>query len=393
MTGASCTLRMGMVGGGPGAFIGDVHRRAACLDGDVELVAGAFSSSPAKSRRKGRELGLSRARSYRSYTEMVEREASLPENERIDFVSVVTPNHVHFPVARAFLEGGFHVVCDKPMTLDVPEARRLKKVVARSRRVFAVTYNYTGYPMVKLARDLVRQGVLGRLRKIVVQYPQGWLSTRLELAGHKQAAWRTDPKRSGAAGCMGDIGTHAENLAEYITGLKVVELSADLTTFVGGRPLDDDGNVLLRFQRGVRGLLYASQISVGEENGLAICVYGEEKGIEWHQEDPNVLRVKSQDGPLEVWTRGNQYVAEYSPAAARATRLPAGHPEAFLEAFANVYRNAADTIRARNVRSRPDPLALDFPTVDDGLRGMVFIDSVVRSSRSARKWFKVPKYS
>jgi len=384
-------LRMGMVGGGPGAFIGDVHRRAACLDGDVELVAGAFASTAAKSRRKGRELALGRARIYRSYTEMVEREALLPEDERIDFVSIVTPNHIHFPAARAFLEAGFHVICDKPMTLDVREARQLKKIVAQSRRVFAVTYNYTGYPMVKLARDLIREGSLGRLRKIVVRYPQGWLSTRIEMAGHKQAAWRTDPKRSGAAGCMGDIGTHAANLAEYITGLKIVELSADLTTFVPGRPLDDDGNVLLRFQRGVRGLLYASQISVGEENGLAISIYGEEKGIEWHQEDPNILQVKSQDGPLEVWTRGNPFVADRSAAAARATRLPAGHPEAFHEAFANVYCNVTDTIRARNARRRPEPLALDFPSVDDGLRGMIFIQTVIRSSRSSRKWLKVPR--
>ncbi len=258
------TLRMGMVGGGPGAFIGDVHRRAACLDGDVELVAGAFSASPSKSRRKGRELGLSRARTYDSYLDMVERERALPEDQRIDFVSVVTPNHLHYPVATAFLEAGFHVVCDKPMTLDVPEARRLKQVVTRSRRVFALTHNYTGYPMVKLARDLVRQGDLGRLRKVVVQYPQGWLSTRVEQAGLKQAEWRTDPMRSGEAGCIGDIGTHAENLAEYVTGLQIVELCADLTTFVRGRRLDDDGTVLLRLQRGVRGVLLASQIAVGE---------------------------------------------------------------------------------------------------------------------------------
>ena len=385
------TLRMGMVGGGPGAFIGDVHRRAACLDGDVELVAGAFSASPSKSRRKGRELGLSRARTYDSYLDMVERERALPEDQRIDFVSVVTPNHLHCPVATAFLEAGFHVVCDKPMTLDVPEARRLKQVVTRSRRVFALTYNYTGYPMVKLARDLVRQGDLGRLRKVVVQYPQGWLSTRLEQAGLKQAEWRTDPTRSGAAGCIGDIGTHAENLTEYITGLQIVELCADLTTFVRGRRLDDDGTVLLRLQRGVRGVLLASQIAVGEENGLSIRVYGEEKGLEWHQEHPNTLTLRSQDGPLEVWSRGHGYVEARSPAAARATRLPAGHPEAFLEAFANVYRNAADTIRARRARTRPDPLARDFPTVDDGLRGMVFIETVVKSARSTRKWLKVPR--
>jgi predicted dehydrogenase len=315
----------------------------------------------------------------------------LPEDQRIDFVSVVTPNHMHFPVATAFLEAGFHVVCDKPMTLDVAEARRLKQVVAQSRRVFALTHNYTGYPMVKLARDLVRQGDLGRLRKVVVEYPQGWLSRRLEQAGLKQAEWRTDPTRSGAAGCIGDIGTHAENLAEYITGLQIVELCADLTTFVRGRRLDDDGTVLLRLQRGVRGVLLASQIAVGEENGLAIRVYGEEKGLEWHQEHPNTLTLRSQDGPLEVWSRGHGYVEARSPAAARATRLPAGHPEAFLEAFANVYRNAADTIRARRARTRPDPLARDFPTVDDGLRGMVFIETVVKSARSTRKWLKVPR--
>ena len=384
------TLRMGMIGGGPNAFIGDVHRRAACLDGDVELVAGAFSASPARSRRKGRELGLDRSRTYASYGDMVEREARRPAGDRIDFVSIVTPNHVHFEAAKACLEAGFHVVCEKPMTLTVPEARRLKRIVRRSRRVFALTHNYTGYPMVKLARDLVRAGDLGALRKVVVQYPQGWLSTRLEQAGHKQAEWRTDPARSGAAGCIGDIGTHAEHLAEYVTGLRMRQVCADLTTFARGRRLDDDGTVLVRFQRGVRGVLLASQISVGEENGLAIRVYGDRQGLEWHQEEPNVLNVKTQDRPLEVWSRGNGYVAERSPAAARATRLPAGHPEAFLEAFANVYRNACDVMRARRTRTRPDPLAVDFPTVDDGLRGMLFIDAVVRSAASRRKWIPVP---
>ena len=377
-----------MVGGGPGAFIGDVHRRAACLLGDVELVAGAFSASPAKSRRRGRELGLSRARTYRSYDEMLDRERALPEDERIDFVSIVTPNHLHFPIAGAFLEAGFHVVCDKPMTLTVAEARKLRSIVGRSRRVFALTHNYTGYPMVKLARDLVRQDELGRIRKVVVQYPQGWLATPIERTGAKQAEWRTDPTRSAAAGCVGDIGTHAENLAEYITGRKIVELCADLTTFVRGRRLDDDGNVLIRLRGGARGVLCASQIAVGEANGLAIQIYGERKGIEWCQEEPNTLRLKSEGGPLEVWSRGKAYVGERSPAAARASRLPAGHPEAFLEAFANVYANVADTIRARIRRARPDPLALDFPAADDGLRGMLFIDTVVRSARSTRKWLK-----
>lgn len=383
-------LRMGMVGGGPGAFIGDVHRRAACLDGTVELVAGAFSTSPTRSKRKGRELGLSRSRSYASYDEMLAGELGRDPRERIDFVSIVTPNDMHFSVAKAFLEAGFHVVCDKPMTFTVGEARRLKQVVRKTRRVFALTHNYTGYPMVKLARDLVRQGKIGRLRKVVVEYPQGWLATRLEATGMKQAQWRTDPTRSGAAGCMGDIGTHAGNLAEYITGLRIVELCADLTTFVAGRQLDDDGNVLIRMQKGVRGVLHASQVAVGEENALSIRLYGEQKGLAWRQEDPNVLEVKSQHGPVERWARGQAYVADVSPAAARASALPAGHPEAFLDAFANVYRNATDTIRARLSRTRPDPLALDFPTVDDGLRGMLFIETLVRSGKSSRKWTRVP---
>lgn len=379
-----------MVGGGPGAFIGDVHRRAACLHGDVELVAGAFSTSPTRSRRKGRELGLLRARSYTSYQEMVKREQALPGGERIDFVSIVTPNHEHFPIAKLFLEAGFHVICDKPMTVSVTEARELKRVVRRARRVFALTHNYTGYPMVKLARDLVLAGDLGPLRKVVVEYPQGWLATRLEKTGMKQAEWRTDPRRSGGSGCMGDIGTHAENLVEYVTGLRIVQLCADLTTFVRGRRLDDDGNVLLRLQKGVGGVLHASQVSVGEDNALAIRLYGERKGLEWHQETPNVLQVKPAAGPLEVWRRGHPYVAERSAAAARASSLPAGHPEAFLDAFANVYRNVSDVIRARLARTSPDPLMLDYPTVDDGLRGMLFIDALLASARSRAKWTRVP---
>lgn len=383
-------LKMGMVGGGPGAFIGEVHHKAAVMDGGVELVAGAFSSSARKSKQKGRELLLDPKRVYGSYEDMIEKESALPEGERIDFVSVVTPNHMHFPVAKAFLEAGFHVVCDKPMTFDVQEARALTKVVSKSKRVFALTHNYTGYPMVKLARDLVRRGDLGAIRKIVVQYPQGWLATALERSKVKQAEWRTDPKRSGAAGCMGDIGTHAENLAEYITGLRIQELCADLHTFVKGRKLDDDGNVLLRFENGARGLLHASQVSIGEENNLAIFVYGENKGLEWRQEHPNYLYVKSPDGPEEVWKRGNDYVGAASPAAARATRIPSGHPEAFLEAFANIYRNATDTMRAQIAGEKPDPAVSDFPTVEDGLRGMLFIETVVKSSRAKEKWVKFP---
>jgi len=389
-------LRAGMVGGGPGAFIGEVHRKAMRLDGQIELVAGCFSRSARKSKQQGRELFLDPKRVYGSYEQMIERELRRPSGERIDFVSIVTPNDSHFPIAKAFLEAGFHVVCDKPMTFNVAQAKQLKEIVKKTRRVFALTHNYTGYPMVKLARDMVRQGDLGTLRKIKVQYPQGWLHTLVEATGAKQAVWRTDPKQSGAAGCMGDIGTHAENLAEYITGLKIVEICADLNTFVKGRKLEDDGNCLVHWQKGVKGLLFASQISIGEENGLAIWIYGDQAAIEWHQEHPNYLYVKKPDAPLEVWRRGNDYIGEKSPAAARATRIPSGHPEAFIEAFANIYVNAiyvnaAETIRARIAGVKPDPLALDFPTVGDGLRGMLFIEAVVKSARMGAKWVKMPK--
>ena len=379
-------LNMGMIGGGPGAFIGDVHRKAARMDGGIQLVAGAFDINPRKSKQMGKELMLPSKRAYRTYEEMIEKELKLPDGERIDFVSVTTPNNWHFPIARDFLEAGFHVMCEKPMTFNVAEAKQLKKIVKKTRRVFGLMHNYTGYPMVKLAKDLVRGGEIGKVRKIVVQYPQGWLSTAIERTGQQQAAWRTDPKQSGGAGCMGDIGTHAENLSEYITGLKIKEVCADLSIFVKGRRLDDDGNCLLRFNNGARGVLHASQISIGEENNLAIWIYGEEKALEWHQEHPNYLYVKSPDGPVQVWRRGNEYVGAASPAAGRATRLPFGHPEAFFEAFANNYVNFADTVRARMTRTKPDPLALDFPNVDDGLRGMLFIETVLASTKSNRKW-------
>jgi len=384
-------LKMGMVGGGPGAFIGEVHRKAARMDGQIELAAGAFDINPRKSKQMGKELYLDSKRVYRNYEEMIERELKLGEGERIDFVSVTTPNNWHFPIARDFLKAGFHVMCEKPMTFNVKEARALQKIVRQSRKVFGLMHNYTGYPMVKLARDLSRGGELGKIRKIVVQYPQGWLATALERTGHMQAGWRTDPKQSGAAGCIGDIGTHAENLSEYITGLKIREICADLTRFIKGRRLDDDGNCLLRFNNGAKGVLHSSQISIGEENGLAIWVYGEEKSLEWHQEHPNYLYVKTPDGPVQVWRRGNEYVGAKSPAAGRATRLPSGHPEAFLEAFANNYCNFADTVRARLTRTKPDKLALDFPKVDDGLRGMLFIETVVASSKSKQKWMKMKK--
>jgi len=358
------------------------------MDGGIELVAGAFDINPRKSKQMGRHLNIDPKRAYKTYEDMIEGELRRPEGERIDFVSITTPNNWHFPIAKAFLEAGFHVLCEKPMTFNTGEARQLRKIVKKSRRVFALTHNYTGYPMVKLAKDMVRQGELGTIRKIVVQYPQGWLAHEIHC---QQADWRTDPKQSGAGGCIGDIGTHAENLAEYMTGLRITEVCADLSSFVKGRKLDDDANVLLHFQKGVKGILHASQISIGEENNLAIWIYGDQKGLEWHQEHPNSLYVKPQNGPEEIWKRGNDYIGSQSPAAARATRLPAGHPEAFIEAFANIYCNAADTIRARIQRKRPDPLALDFPTVDDGLRGMLFIETVVKSARSRQKWVKMPK--
>jgi len=380
---------MGMIGGGPGAFIGEVHRKAARMDGGIDLVAGAFDVSPRKSKQMGREQGVDSKRAYADYETMIERELRIPEDGRIDFVSITVPNNWHFPMAKAFLEAGFHVMCEKPMTMDVREALALEKIIKRSRKVFGLMHNYSGYPMVKLARDMVKQGDLGRILKIVAQYPQGWLIRPIERQGQQQASWRTDPKQSGAAGCMGDIGTHACHLAEYISGLKVQQICADLTTFVKGRRLDDDGNCLLRFNRGAKGILHASQVSIGEENNLAMWVYGEDASIEWHQEHPNYLYVNRINAPQEVWKRGNDYVAEKSPAAGRATRLPFGHPEAFLEAFANNYCNFADAIRARIARKKADPLALDFPGVTDGVRGMRFIRAVVNSSGKGAKWIRM----
>lgn len=384
-------LRMGMVGGGPGAFIGEVHRKAARMDGGIVTVAGAFSRSPERSRAAGKQLMLDPARVYASHREMIEKEQKLPAGDRIDIVAVTTPNNSHFPIAMMALEAGFHVMCEKPMTFTSQEARDLVTAVKKTGKVFGLMHNYTGYPMVKLARDLVRAGDCGEIRKIVVQYPQGWLSTPLEATGQMQAGWRTDPAQSGVAGAIGDIGTHCENLAEYITGLRITEVCADITTFVPGRRLDDDGNVLLHFNNGARGILHVSQISVGEENGLAIRVYGTQRALEWHQEHPNALIVKEQNGPDRIYRRGNGYVAERSPAAARATRLPSGHPEAFLEAFANVYCNFADTVRAVGTGRTPDPLALDFPDVHDGLRGMIFIETVIASGKTATKWTTMPQ--
>lgn len=387
-------LRMGMVGGGRGAFIGAVHRMASELDGLIELRAGAFSSNPERSLASGHDLFLNPSRVYRSYEEMIAKESLLPDSERIDFVSIVTPNRLHFPIAKLALESGFPVMCEKPMTFNLEEAIELEKIVKRTGLLFGLTHNYTGYPMVKEARELVRSGQLGTIRKVVVEYPQGWLATRLEESGQKQASWRTDPNQAGSSCCIGDIGTHAENLAEYITGLRISEVCADLTSFVDGRALDDDGNVLVRFSNQARGVLYASQISVDEENGLSIRIYGEKAGLEWHQEEPNSLLVKWIDRPREVRRTGVNY-SRLSSAALRNTRLPCGHPEGYLEAFANLYRNFAwDLMKTMNF-PLPEAVAseteFDYPKVGDGVRGMAFIQSVTRSASSEQKWIAIPK--
>jgi predicted dehydrogenase len=380
-------LRFGMVGGGQGAFIGAIHRIAAVMDGRAELVAGAFSSEPARSRASGAALGLDPSRVYGTYEEMAKAERALPAAGRLDFVVIVTPNNQHFGPAKLFLEGGFNVVCDKPVTFNLAEALRLREIVRKTGKVFVLTHNYTGNAMVKQARDLVRTGVLGKIRKVVVEYSQGWLSTRLEKTGQKQAGWRTDPRRSGAAGSIGDIGTHAENLARYVTGLRLDSLCADLTAFVPGRRLDDDGNLLLRFEGGAKGVLHVSQISVGEDNRLALRVYGTKAGIEWEQEFPEELTVKYPDRAPEIQRRGHGYLSQSAKAAART---PAGHPEGYLEAFGNIYRQAFRAIEAE-VQGRALPRDLDFPTIDDGVAGMAFIEAAVESSKLGAKWVKLAR--
>ncbi|MGC1479838.1 MAG: Gfo/Idh/MocA family oxidoreductase [Chthoniobacterales bacterium] len=369
-------LRMGMIGGGRGAFIGAVHRIAAAIDGQIELVCGAFSSDAGRSLESGTDLFLPPDRCYPSFEVMIEAEATLPEGERMDFVAIVTPNHVHYEPARLALETGFHVVCEKPATFDLAEAEKLRDLVEKTGLRFCLTHNYTGYPMVREARDLVGAGHLGKIRKVVAEYPQGWLATNVEGDGQKQASWRTDPTKSGASGCVGDIGTHAENLAEFITGLRISELAADLTSFVDGRQLDDDANILLRFENGAKGVLHASQISVGEENSLNIRIYGEKAGLEWHQLEPNTLLVKYPDRPTEIRRTGG---ASNGDAATAATRIPAGHPEGYLEGFANLYRDFATSLREPS--SNPD-----YPTIDDGVRGMAFIETAVKSSQANAAW-------
>jgi len=382
-------IRMGMVGGGKGAFIGAVHRMAASLDGKIELVAGAFDIDPERGKLMGDELCLDHSRVYGTYKEMIEKELALPASKRVDFVSVVTPNNWHFPISKDFLEAGFNVLCEKPMTMSLAEAIGLENIVKKSGKTFALMHNYTAYPMVKLAKDMVKCGDLGTVRKVIVIYPQGWLARPIEKQGQQQASWRTDPKQSGAGGCIGDIGSHSENLAEYITGLKITEVCAELTSFIEGRPVDDDANCLLRFDNGAKGVLHTSQISIGEENGLSIWVHGTDASIEWHQEHPNQLLFKKLDAPVEILSRGNPYVAAKSPAAARATRVPSGHPEGFLEAFANNYKNFAETILLKEEAKEVDPLVNDFPSVAEGIRGMAFIEAAIANSKNNEKWTKL----
>lgn len=384
-------LRMGMVGGGKDAFIGSVHRIAAYMDGLVELVCGSFSIDPQISKESGEALFVAPDRVYKDYKEMIEKESQLPEDVRMDFLTIVTPNFIHFAPAKMALEHGFNVVIEKPMTFSTEEALELQEIVKRTGLTLALTHTYSGYPMVKQAKAMVANGELGKVRKIIVEYPQGWLSRLSEREGNAGAAWRTDPKKSGKSGAMGDIGTHAAHLAEYVSGLRISELCADLSVVVEGRHLDDDGNVLLRFNNGANGVLIASQIAAGEENALTLRVYGEKGGIEWKQHDPNNLYVKLLDRPLQVYRTGNAYEAPYtlSSFATHNSRIPAGHPEGLLEAFGNIYRNFALTVSAKMNGENPTPEMLDFPQVAEGVRGMQFVDRVVESNASSDKWIKV----
>lgn len=366
-----------MIGGGRDAFIGAVHRKAAALDGQIDFIAGALSSNPDKALASGRDLGLPADRNYPSWRAMLDAESKLPRDKRIDFVSIVTPNDTHFEIAAAFARAGFHIVCDKPLCHTSAQARELCDIVKQTGVVFAVTYNYSGYPLVKQARHMVRQGLLGTIRKVIVEYNQGWLATALEKSGQKQADWRTDPARSGAGGAIGDIGSHAEQLVSTITGLEVEAICADLTHFIPGRRLDDDANLLIRYKGGAKGVLIASQVEIGHENDLRIRLWGDRAGLEWRQENPNELWYKPDGQPVQLLRRGNAYLCDEAKAA---TRLPPGHPEAFFEAFANIYLGAAAAMR-----EEPKP-SIDFPTVYDGARGVHFIEKTVESAASEHKW-------
>lgn len=377
-------LRMGMVGGGLDAFIGAVHRLAANMDGLIEVSCGALSINPEVAKASGKALFLPEDRTYLTFEEMIEKESKLPADKRMDFVTIVTPNFAHFAPAIAALDKGFHVVIEKPITFTLDEAKQLKKKVEETGLLLLLTHTYSGYPMVKQARQMVKEGIFGKIRKVWVEYPQGWLSKMSEREGNAQAAWRTDPKRSGKAGCMGDIGTHAAHLAEYVSGLKITHLCADLNIMVEGRALDDDGNVLLKFDNGAAGCLMASQVAAGEENAIKLRVYGEKGGLEWNQHEPNTLLVKWLDKPTQIYRAGsNGFLNSYG---LHNSRTPGGHPEGYLEAFANLYRNFALTLSSRIDGTKPKEEALDFPGVNDGIRGMAFIDNVVKSGQSKEKW-------
>ena len=376
-------IRLGMVGGGQGAFIGGVHRIAARLDGEFALVAGALSSDPERARASAAELGLAPERSYASFAEMAKAEAGRPDG--IEAVSIVTPNHMHWPAAKAFLEAGIHVICDKPLTSTLADARKLVALAEKSGALFVLTHNYTGYPMIRQAREMVQKGQLGDIRVVQAEYPQDWLTEKVEDSGSKQASWRTDPAKSGAGGATGDIGTHAYNLARFVTGLELDSLAADLDAFVPGRRVDDNANVLLRFKSGAKGMLWASQVAPGNENGLKLRVYGTKGGLEWVQADPNYLWFTPFGEPRRLITRGG---AGAGPAAARVTRIPSGHPEGYLEGFANIYTEAARAIRAARSGKKP-PKDVIFPTVRDGLEGVAFVDACVRSSKKNGAWVKL----
>lgn len=376
-------LRFGMVGGGKDAFIGAIHRIAAFMDGQIELVCGVFSVEPEVSMESGLEYYLPKERIYDNYQQMFEEEAKLPEGERMDFVSIVTPNHVHFEPAKLALENGFHVVIEKPLVFSLEEAVELEKIVESTGNILALTHTYTGYPMVKEAKQFVESGKLGNIRKIYVEYPQGWLATPLEHEGNKQAAWRTDPKQSGMGGCVGDIGTHAANLAEYVSGLEITKLSADVNIKVPNRQLDDDCAALLKFNNGASGVLMASQIAAGEENDLKLRVYGEKGGIEWKHTDPNTLLFKPLDGPVQIVRVGTGYLSDI---ATKNTRTPAGHPEGYIEAFANIYMEFVRAARDRQNGEAKPVKEYDFPNVSDGVRGMAFVTNMIKSSKSETKW-------
>jgi predicted dehydrogenase len=377
-------LRGGMIGGGIGSFFGPVHRMAATLDGHAEYVCGAFSSDPEKSRRSGRELYLAPDRVYRDYQEMVAKESALPSEKRIDFVSIVTPNVYHFDAAKLCLEAGFHVICDKPMTCSLAEAKALKSLVAKTHKVFALTHTYTGYPMVKQARYLLQQGTLGKINKVVVEYPQGWLAGFLESGVTAATMWRTDPQKAGISLCLGDIGIHAENLGRYITGLEINAVCADISHFIPGNQLDDDANILVSYHGGAKGVITASQISTGEENGLNIRVYGAKNGLYWNQENPNYLIIRNREGYTTTYSKGNKLLC---PAAQNATRLPPGHPEGIIEALANIYLEAFRAIR--DGAGKRKNTVYDFPNVDNGVTGMAFMETALASASSDRKWVKM----